>query len=224
MAYITLNQFKAYYNINSTDYDNYLNNVINLFADAIDEFVGFRFVIEAGNKTLKGENIYGIVNVPVNIWQKNNLNVTRATYGGSSQVLTLNTDYMLQDIPGNEDATDMIRLLCSPLYANEYLAISGNKGWSNGLPSRLQTAYNNALFTAYKYNIAQVSSLDPDNLSTGLIKSVKDQTTNVTYAGIDEFSQYAFELANGNLMAVPSIGSMLQAYKKYSDTTIQVAS
>jgi hypothetical protein len=223
MAYITLSDFKARAGITVSTYDTSIAFYLDRFSQEIDRYIGTQFTLSySTGKKLKGMP-RGKIFFKISAWQTENLIVTRGDFGGPTPTtLTLDSDYILEYPSNSNNPCYGVRLLNCAVYSNQYLQVSGVKGWAASLSSDLEMMLQMATLTAVNYANGLGTSTNNGSSNAGMVESEKDLTSSITYSTPTEYVQNAAALAAGNLLAVPSISNALDYYRNYCIETVTI--
>lgn len=194
----------------------YLVYIIGQFSDIIEQEINTLFTLQNDySDTYRGGNMYYL---SIGAWQETNLTVSRGQYlaNNTPTLLVANVDYILAfyknaRFVGKSNPVIGIELLNSKILDTEYLKVEGTYGWSNGLPSDLETAVYKAVKTAVEYNYNTTKSK-----GAGVKGSESDLTVSRNFNNPNELIMQADKLAFGDLLSVPSIAKMIKTYKGYA--------
>lgn len=215
-SYIDVTTFKARYGITINTYDGLIGDLLQEFSDSIEQYTGTQFTLSSETKKFYGDPA-GSTFIHIRPWQSSSLVIQKSEVGSTNPTnLIEGTDYRLMSVANLDSTIYGVSLFNHCLYSTEYLIVSGQYGWSNTLPSNLKTVLRNAVLSALNYSQGLASGSQSGNGGSGAVESIKDLTTSINYASASEYSHYGGDLANGNLLAVPSIRDTLDYYRNYS--------
>lgn len=203
MSVLDLSEFKSRANITDTNQDVYLSWILKKFTTVLEEETGLSFsLVSSTTKNYSSKGLYTRF-MPIGSWQASGLTVS-INENSTTTVLILDTDYRLEYLSGSATSISGIQLYTHYLASKDFLIIQGTYGCGETIPADLDIALYNATLVAYANNKRSGSGI----IQSNMIGDVK-----LEFYNAPEYFHYLTHIANGNLLAVPSISAIIYKYK-----------
>jgi len=202
---MTTSGFKLKYNISVATYDVLIANIITDLSALFLESLGNIFVLTPNiTKGYFGEPA-GVRSFDTYFWQETNLLVKKVA-GGVSTVLSLDSDYFLKyDKNGAVNGVKLNQYI----FRNEKLELTGTFGYSANPPKSFENLFYSLVSTILKNRLKSSGEVASGGQS---VQEERSKHLTVIYRIESSMDKYAQEIANGNILGIPTIEKILIKY------------